>query len=95
MFRVSRLARCAASTTTTFSFSDKMQKLQADPDHALNGRDYRFMRERLEEYRKLQQTYAVKQTEVERAKKAANMCGLEFTGKGPRKSPTCPKTEKA
>lgn len=93
MFRLSRFARCAASSTKKFSFAEKMQKLQADPEHALSGREYQFMRERLEEYRNLQQAYAVKQTEVERARKAANMCGLEFTGKGPRKTPTAPKAE--
>ncbi|KPI89617.1 hypothetical protein ABL78_1282 [Leptomonas seymouri] len=94
MLRVYRLTRCAASTTTKFSFSEKMRKLQADPEHALSGREYRFMRERLEEYRNLQQTYAVKQTDVERARKAANMCGLEFTGKGPRKTASHPKDGK-
>jgi 5-bromo-4-chloroindolyl phosphate hydrolysis protein len=95
MLRFSRLARCATSASKNFSFSEKMRKLQADPEHALAGREYQFMRERLEEYRKLQQTYAVKQTEVERARKAANMCGLEFTGKGPRKSPSSTKTDVA
>lgn len=94
MLRFSRVARCAASSTPKkFSFTEKMQKLQADPEHALGGREYHFMRERLEEYRNLQQTYAVKQTEVERARKAANMCGLEFTGKGARKAPSAPKAE--
>lgn len=95
MLRFSRFARCAASTTKKFSFSEKMQKLQSDPEHALSGREYHFMRERLEEYRNLQQTYSVKQTEVERARKAANMCGLEFTGKGARKTPSNPKPESA
>lgn len=91
MLRVSRLARCATSATRKFSFNEKMQKLQADPEHPLSGREYHFMRERLEEYRNLQQTYAVKQTEVERARKAAHMCGLEFTGKSPRKTPSASK----
>ncbi|GET91345.1 hypothetical protein, conserved [Leishmania tarentolae] len=86
MLSTARCARCAAAATSKkFSFSEKMQRLQADPEHALSGPEYAFMRDRLAEYKTLQQTYAVKQTEVERARKAANMCGLEFTGKGASK----------
>ncbi|CAC9522820.1 hypothetical protein conserved [Leishmania donovani] len=90
MLSTTRYARCAsAAAGKKFSFSEKMQRLQADPEHALSGPEYAFMRDRLAEYRKLQQTYAVKQTEVERARKAANMCGLEFTGKGsPSRTPS-------
>ncbi|CAJ1032176.1 hypothetical protein, conserved [Leishmania lindenbergi] len=89
MLSTTRFARCAATAASKkFSFSEKMQKLQADPEHPLSGPEYAFMRDRLAEYRKLQQAYAVKQTEVERARKAANMCGLEFTGKGARKTPS-------
>ncbi|KAG5496075.1 hypothetical protein JKF63_02373 [Porcisia hertigi] len=89
MLHTARLAHgAAAGVGRKFSFSEKMQRLQADPEHALSGPEYAFMRDRLAEYRKLQQTYAVKQTEVERARKAANMCGLEFTGQRGRKSPS-------
>lgn len=89
MLRCARLVRCGAAVAgKAFSFMEKMKPLQADPAHALSGPEYGFMRERLAEYSKLQQTYAVKQTEVERARKAANMCGLEFTGKGERKTPS-------
>ncbi|KAK7199620.1 hypothetical protein NESM_000007100 [Novymonas esmeraldas] len=90
MLRATLRVRCAASVPTGahFSFREKMDKLRADPESGLNGPEYAFMRDRLAEYSKLQQTYAVKQTEVERARKAANMCGLEFTGKGPRKTPS-------
>ncbi|KAG5470410.1 hypothetical protein LSCM1_01654 [Leishmania martiniquensis] len=89
MLRATRYGRCAAAAGgKQLSFIAKMQKLQADPEHPLNGPEYAFMRDRLVEYRKLQETYAVKQTEVERARKAANMCGLEFTGKGGGKAPS-------
>lgn len=62
-----------------------MENLQQNPESPLNSPEYSFMREKLLAYSALQKTYAVKQTEVERARRAAHMCGLEFTGKKPRK----------
>lgn len=62
----------------------RFEQLSADPESPLGKNEYNFMRERLAEYSALQLDYAVKQTEVERARKAANMCGLEFTGTKPR-----------
>ncbi|KAG5495308.1 hypothetical protein GH5_02963 [Leishmania sp. Ghana 2012 LV757] len=89
MLSVTRFVCCvAAAAGKKYSFTARMQRLQADPEHPLSGPEYAFMRDRLAEYRKLQQKYAVKQTEVERARKAANMCGLEFTGKGGGKAPS-------
>lgn len=67
---------------------EKLHQHQADPESPLNSAPYKFLREHLVEYSKLQQTYAVKQSEVERARRAAHMCGLEFTGKGERKTPS-------
>ncbi|EPY40751.1 hypothetical protein AGDE_03176 [Angomonas deanei] len=78
----SLLVFCSAGATArTFSFSRKMEELKKNTSSPLNTGDHDYLRERLAEYSKLQKTYAVKQTEVERARKAAQMCGLEFTGK--------------
>eukprot|EP00796_Vickermania_ingenoplastis_P013391 gene13390-9216_t len=61
-------------------FNTRLNQLK-DSQESLGCEEYRFLRSHLQNYRKLQACYAVKQTDVERARKAANLCGLEFTGK--------------
>ncbi|EPY25143.1 hypothetical protein STCU_02519 [Strigomonas culicis] len=78
--------RLCPATASTFSFSKRFEELKHSSSSPLNGPEYSFMRDRLSDYSALQKAYAVKQTEVERARKAAQMCGLEFTGKMPRKN---------
>lgn len=87
MMRSSLCRRCAkaASSAGGLTFAERFEKMRTDPENPLSCSEYTYMRERLAEYSALQTTYAVKQTEVERARKAANMCGLEFTGKGERR----------
>ncbi|CCW70520.1 unnamed protein product [Phytomonas sp. Hart1] len=70
---------CACSDTQTFSFSQRFEKLLKDPQSPLNSQEYVLMRECLTKYRTLQRIYSVKQTDIERARAAAHVCGLEFT----------------
>lgn len=70
-----------AGSAKMFSFQAKMDRIKADSDSDTWRTEYTFMRDRLNEYAALQNAYAVKQTDVERAKRAAHMCGLEFTEK--------------
>ena len=79
-----------------------MEAARAHPYHAeweaartnknsiLSGQAYAYLQKQIFAYRELQAAYAVKQTDVERARKAAAMCGLEMTGsyRGPRRGPT-------
>ena len=62
----------------------------ADSGSTLASPAYAFLQARIDDYRGLMSQYAVKQTEVERARKAAAMCGLEMTGsyRGPRRGTT-------
>lgn len=85
MLRRCTTTLCAAASPGKFSFAQRLEELKKDPNSPLSGPEYCFMRKKLATYSSLQQTYAVKQTDVERARRAANMCGLEFTGKMPRK----------
>ncbi|KAG8347366.1 hypothetical protein TRVL_01801 [Trypanosoma vivax] len=70
----------------TLSFARRLQELEGTPGCPLSGPDYALLRERLRHYRSLQNTYAVKQSDIERARRAAHYSGLEFTSKPPRKS---------
>ncbi|RNF11380.1 hypothetical protein TraAM80_00997 [Trypanosoma rangeli] len=76
----------SASGSFNFSFSKRLKELESDTECALSGKEYAILREKLQHYRGLQNRYAVKQDDIERAKRAARYSGLEFTPKPARKT---------
>uniref|UniRef100_A0A7S1W230 Uncharacterized protein n=1 Tax=Neobodo designis TaxID=312471 RepID=A0A7S1W230_NEODS len=104
MFRAGATRLCAAGAAATATNANEIAAeaakkhtyykewaaARADKDSVLAGESYSFLQSQVDAYRELQAQYAVKQTDVERARKAAAMCGLEMTGsyRGPRKGPT-------
>ena len=87
MLRVSCKSLCASAApgvaltgkAATMSFAAQYGEATRNPEDVLGGKAYAYLRDQLTHYRSLQGEYAVKQTDVERARKAGNMCGLEFT----------------
>lgn len=67
------------ATPEKFGFAKRYEQLRKDPDSALASDSYEALMSNLKAYDELLRTYSVKQTEMERAKRAANMCGLEMT----------------
>ncbi|RNC43429.1 hypothetical protein TcCL_NonESM06867 [Trypanosoma cruzi] len=98
MWCISRRMLCGAAVTTKttaassatggtqFSFSKRLKELESDSECTLSGKEYALLREKLQQYRSLQNKYAVKQDDIERAKRAARYSGLEFTPKPVRKN---------
>ncbi|ESL09625.1 hypothetical protein TRSC58_02652 [Trypanosoma rangeli SC58] len=76
----------SASCGFQFSFSKRLKELESDTECALSGKEYAILREKLQHYRGLQNRYAVKQDDIERARRAARYSGLEFTPKPVRKT---------
>ncbi|CBH16641.1 uncharacterized protein TEOVI_000824800 [Trypanosoma equiperdum] len=89
MWRISPQLLCAAGTSTAnlqqFSFAKRFEEMKNDESCPLSGPEYALLLEKVEHYRSLQNTYAVKQSDIERAKRAAHYSGLEFTPKPPTK----------
>ena len=48
--------------------------------HELDIPEHHALQEHLAHYKTLQNAYGVKQSDVERARKVAQLCGLEVTG---------------
>lgn len=79
----------AASSSATRMHSERFLRRLSELERCGDGlgcSEYKFLRSELATYKKLQGRYGVKQTDVERARLAARQCGLEFTGKGERKT---------
>ncbi|ORC92568.1 uncharacterized protein TM35_000033210 [Trypanosoma theileri] len=74
----------AVTGSSSFSFSKRLKELESDPECPLSGPEYKLLLEKLQHYRSLQNVYAVKQDDIERARRAAHYSGLEFTAKKPR-----------
>lgn len=60
------------------TYEKRLQELMADPESPLGQLEYSVLQEKLATYASLQGEYAVKQSEMERTKRAANVCGLDF-----------------
>ena len=98
MFRVCQVARCAATAAAAaaspaaaaakapHSYEARLASLKADPASVLAGGEYQFLQRNLAVYQKMQNEYAVKQNDIERAKKAGQVCGLEMTKRKERVS---------
>lgn len=71
-----RLSSTAASAP--MSFEKRLQELMADTESPLSQPEYALLQEKLAAYARLQGEYAVKQSEMERTKRVANVCGLDF-----------------
>lgn len=69
-----RVALCA----TKMSFEARLGELEANPENPLAQPEYKMLQAKLAEYVGLQGAYAVKQTDIERTRRAANVCGLDF-----------------
>jgi hypothetical protein len=60
--------------------------LLGDRNSTLSQQEYGHLRRFLASYKELQGHYAVKQNDIERARRAAEVCGLEMLRPKPRKS---------
>lgn len=67
------------------SFISRLEELKSVKDSGLCSEEYQFLRQHIAAYKGLQTAYAVKQSDVERARKVAQQCGLEFTKAAKRK----------
>lgn len=76
MLRSNHCMRVAKHSTIFLSRLAEMEKMN---DIGLCSEEYKFLRKHLDTYKQLQSVYAVKQSDVERARRAAQQCGLEFT----------------
>ena len=96
MLRRLSLRRCAATaaapplTRARYSFSDEHDAACEEKGNVLASPEYAFLRDAIAKAEALQKAYAVKQTEMERTRKAAAVCGLGFRERVPRKSPSNP-----
>lgn len=79
-----------AASTVHQPYYAAYNEAKSTAGNPLGSGTYAFLLARLQNYRELQSAYAVRQNDVERARKAGQMCGLEFTGsyRGPRRRPT-------
>ncbi len=68
-------------TPEKFAFAKRYEQLRANPESALSSEAYESLMSNLAQYDELLRVYSVKQTEMERARRAARMCGLEMTAK--------------
>ena len=57
---------------------ERFVEMQANPESALGQAEYKHLQAKLAKYAELQGQYAVKQSEMERTKRAANVCGLDM-----------------
>jgi hypothetical protein len=69
-----RVALCAAKMT----YEARLSQLEADPENPLAQPEYKLLQAKLAEYMSMQGAYAVKQSDIERTRRAANVCGLDF-----------------
>ncbi|KAH9589359.1 hypothetical protein LSM04_007366 [Trypanosoma melophagium] len=81
---ISSSSSAVTTNSSSFSFTRRFKEMESDPECPLSGPEYKLLQEKLQHYRSLQNTYAVKQDDIERAKRAARYSGLEFTAKKPR-----------
>lgn len=75
----------STNTPARHPYEDEFEAYRADDTSVLGGANFNFHMECIEQYRDLQARYAVKQSEMERTRRAANVCGLEVTKPGARK----------
>lgn len=61
------------------TFLARLQQLERTSNSGLCSEEYKFLEKHLDTYKRLQSVYAVKQSDVERARRAGQQCGLEFT----------------
>jgi hypothetical protein len=85
------IATDAGTTSSHWEFAARYEQLRADKDGKLPGstgalaaEPYEALMASLKNYDDLLRKYSVKQTEIERARAAARMCGLEWTRKKDR-----------
>lgn len=60
------------------AYEKRLEVLMADPECPLSQLEYKVLQEKLAMYQELQGEYSVKQSDIERTKKVANFCGLDF-----------------
>lgn len=84
-FRCSAVLMSAPKSSPTFTFQKKMSEFESDPENPIAQAEYKILQEKLALYVELQGEYSVKQSEIERAKRAANVCGLDFPSPQRRK----------
>lgn len=82
MLRVQYVLR---KTKHSASFISRLTEMENGKDPGLCSEEYKFLRRHIATYKRLQSAYAVKQSDVERARKVAQQCGLEFTKATKRK----------
>jgi hypothetical protein len=78
-------ATAAVAHVGPHSYVARYQAKLAEEGNVLVGPEYSFLQRQLAGYKLLQNEYAVKQNDIERAKKAAEVCGLKFTDRASRK----------
>mmetsp|Transcript_76505 Transcript_76505/g.88942 ORF Transcript_76505/g.88942 Transcript_76505/m.88942 type:complete len:113 (+) Transcript_76505:74-412(+) len=71
-------ASAGAVERKPMSYEKRLNELLADPECPLSQLEYRVLLEKLAIYQDLQGEYAVKQSDIERTKRVANFCGLDF-----------------
>ncbi len=81
LHNVDPIAVGKGETPPSFAFAARYETLRADRSSALGSAPYEALMGNLREYDALLRKYSVKQTEIERARRAARMCGLEFPEK--------------
>ena len=82
------LQRCIATTSVALcedvknhSYQLRYDQLCSNPESSLSSTEYKQLLVHWEAYRGLQLEYGVKQSEMERTRRVANYCGLEFPKK--------------
>ena len=70
--------RPLADTQQAMTFGKRYAEKLNDPESVLAHKDFFILQDKLTFYKTLQGEYAVKQDDIERAKRAANMCGLDM-----------------
>ena len=84
--------RILADAQKQMSFAKLYAEKLNDKSSSLSHRDFHILQEKIAFYKTLQGAYAVKQDDIERAKRAANMCGLDMLRPKDRVA-TTPKSE--
>ena len=77
MFRVSLVSRAAV----TAIFMPRYEQSLKDAEAGLGIPEYQELMKKLDLYKSLQGAYAVKQSEMERTRRVANVCGLDIAPK--------------
>jgi hypothetical protein len=70
--------RPLAAAQQSMAFGKRYAEKLKDPKSVLAHNDFHILQDKLTFYKTLQGEYAVKQDDIERAKRAANMCGLDM-----------------